>query len=101
MIVDGSQLCPSHYLQVCEPTKGKKYIPFENQNINKTFYEQNNIFTIKNLLDNLNNQNTMLIDVSLKMWNIDFLDNIIPATLDIYAILFHSGKFERISRNTI
>ena len=32
-------------------------------------------------------------DVEYRM-ALDLLDNIIPATLDIYAILFHSGKFE-------
>lgn len=65
LTVDESQLCSSHYLQVCEPNKGKKYIPSENQNINKTFHEQNNVFTIKNLLDDLNHQNAMFIDISL------------------------------------
>nr|CAG8476028.1 14334_t:CDS:2 [Entrophospora candida] len=55
LIVNESQLCFPHYLQVCEPAKGKKCIAFENKNIN----EQNNIFAIKNLLDNLNNQNTI------------------------------------------
>ena len=85
LIVNESQLCSPHYLQVCEPAKGKKCIAFENKNIN----EQNKIFTIKNLLDNLNNQNTMLIDVSLNDIYVNITDDSITMTNDDFNSLIN------------
>ena len=62
------------------------------QNINKTFYEQNNIFTIKNLLDNLNNQNTMLIDVSLNDIYVNITDDSITMSNDDFNSLINKCK---------
>ena len=68
--VNESQLCNYHHLQICEPIKGKKLDSFESQDTNETFQEIHN-FTFEGLLNDLNDEDMMLIDISFNDINVN------------------------------
>jgi hypothetical protein len=87
--VNESQLCGFHHLQICEPSKGKKLNFFESQNTNETSQEQTYNLTIENLLNNLNDQDMMLVDISFNDINVNIANDSITMSINDFDLLLN------------
>ncbi len=86
--VNESQLCNYHHLQICEPIKGKKLDSFESQDTNETFQEIHN-FTFEGLLNDLNDEDMMLIDISFNDINVNITDDAVTMSNSGFTLLLN------------